>query len=257
MKNLLRGLISRPVTQRCFLQILKLCHAGMNYGGGHSPADSGERDALALVRKSVDPSRSLTLFDAGANDGEYLKHALEIVGDRARIFAFEPQTLCYERLRARFASESRVELVKAALGSATGTAELFARVPGESTASLHRNTIAGQAVSEIVQMTTVDEVCRKKEIGRIDLLKIDTEGSEIDVIAGAAAMIEAGCIAFIQFEFGDPFLHTPFHFLDLWDRLSPRYAIHRILRYGLTEVRAYSADLEIYKVANFLCVQRY
>ncbi len=238
------------------MQMLKLCHAGMNYGGGHSPADSGERNALALVRKSVDPSLGLTLFDIGANDGEYLKHALEILGDRAKIYAFEPQALCHERLCARFASESRVEPIKAALGSATGTVELFAKAAGESTASLHRSTIAGQAVSEIVQMTTVDEVCREKKIGRIDLLKIDTEGNDIDVIAGAAAMIEAGCIAFIQFEFGDPFLHTPFHFLNLWNRLSPRYTIHRILRHGLTEVRAYSADLEIYKVANFLCVLR-
>jgi len=74
------------------------------------------------------------------------------------------------------------------------------------------------------------------------------------VLLGASRMIESGGIAAIQFEFGDTFLHTPYHFTDIWQLLSPRYAFYRILRHGLFEIPRYAPDLEIYKTANFLCV---
>lgn len=256
MKNQLRGLISRPITQTFFMQLLKLCHAGLNYGGGHSPADSGEIGAIEFVLQSAEPSRRITLFDVGANDGEYLQQALRILGTRARIYSFEPQAACYERLHARFSGDSRVEVVKAAAGSVAGAAELFSEGAGDSTASLHRNAIHGQAVAETVQVITVDEFSIEQAVEQIDLLKIDTEGHELEVLLGASATIAAGRVAFIQFEFGDPFVYTQYHFLDLWKLLSPRYTIYRILKHGLAEIRDYSTDLEIYKIANFLCVRR-
>lgn len=133
---------------------------------------------------------------------------------------------------------------------------MFSDGAGDSTASLHPNLLQGQTVSETVQVTTVDQVCRDESIGQIDLLKIDTEGHEMDVLLGASSTIEAGRVSFIQFEFGDPFIHTQYHFFDLWKLLSPRYTIYRILRNGLVELNAYSIDLEIYKVANFLCMRK-
>jgi hypothetical protein len=93
-------------------------------------------------------------------------------------------------------------------------------------------------------------------VGRIQFLKIDTEGQEMEVLQGASRMIQEGRIDFIQFEFGDTFLHTPYHFLDVWNYLSNRYVIYRILRHGLAELKRYSHDLEIYKNANFLSIRR-
>ena len=88
------------------------------------------------------------------------------------------------------------------------------------------------------------------------MLKIDAEGHEMEVLLGARSMIEGGHIHSLQFEFGETFLQTPYHFRDLYDLLAPRYRIYRILRQGLAELPAYSPDLEVYKLANFLCVQK-
>jgi len=256
LKNQLRGCLSWPVTQPFFRQLVKVCHAGMNYGGGQSPAESGEIGALEFVRRADGSSRQMTLFDVGAHDGEYLSQALQVLGERVKAYSFEPQAISYARLRARFASDSRVELRNAALGKKAGMAELFSEGVGDSTASLHRNTILGQRVSESVQVTTIDEICRQEAIERIDLLKIDSEGHELDVLLGASSAIEANHIPFIQFEFGDPSIFTQYHFFDLWKFLSPRYTVHRILRHGLVEVSSYSTDLEICKIANFFCVRK-
>jgi FkbM family methyltransferase len=260
-KNVLRGLLSRPVTQPFLLKLLKLCHAGLNYGGGQSPAESGEIGALEFVRDTIGSAKPVTLFDVGANDGDYLSRALSVFGDRGNVdsfeaYSFEPDSTSYSRLQARFANDPRIHLTRAALGEKAGTAELYSDGVGGSNASLHRNPMADLSASETVQLSTVDEVCREAEIKHIDLLKIDTEGHEMEVLLGASSMIGTGRIRFVQFEFGDPFIYTRHHFLDLWKLLSPHFNIHRILRHGLVEVTGYSTDLEIYKIANFLCVRK-
>ena len=134
--------------------------------------------------------------------------------------------------------------------------ELFFGSEGATGASLHRESVAGPVRCEKVTVTTVDQICDTERIEQIDLLKIDTEGHEMDVLQGASSMISSGSIPAIQFEFGETFLHTQYHFADLWALLSPRYTFYRILRHGLAVVPQYSPDLEIYKLANFLCVRK-
>jgi FkbM family methyltransferase len=254
LKRAVRALLSRPSTQPLLLGLLKLCHAGLNYGGGQSVGESGEIGALKFVRDVCQNTAPFMLFDVGANDGDYLQAALDVLDGGLKAFSFEPQSTSFQKLNDRFGGNSRIELRQAALGSELGTMELFFRSEGETTASLHRESILGQPRSEKVPVTTIDQMCEEERIERIDLLKIDTEGYEMDVLLGASCMIASGRIFAIQFEFGDTFLHTRYHFADLWALLSPSYTFYRVLRHGLSEVSRYSSDLEIYKIANFLCV---
>jgi len=195
------------------------------------------------------------VFDVGAHKGAYVEAALRVVDGRLRAFSFEPQNACFEILRARYASDPRVSLHKTAISRKVGAAELFFREQGESVASLCRQGDA-QTKAQKVSVTTIDQFCDENGVTRIHFLKIDTEGQEMEVLQGASRMIQEGRIDFIQFEFGDTFLHTPYHFVDIWDYLSDRYVIYRILRRGLAELKRYSHDLEIYKNANFVSMRR-
>ena len=256
VKNAVRGLLSRPSTQPLLLWLLKLCHAGLNYGGGQSVADSGEIGALKFVSARGKHSAPFVLFDVGANDGDYLNAALATVGDRLKAWSFEPQSVSFRKLRERFGADLRIKLKQSAVGSEAGTVDLFFSSEGETTASVVRSSIPGQVRSETVPVTTIDQACEEEQVSQIDLLKIDTEGHEMAVLLGATRMIESGSIAAIQFEFGDMFLHTPYHFTDIWQLLSSRYVFYRILRHGLVEVPRYAPDLEIYKTANYMCVRK-
>jgi FkbM family methyltransferase len=259
-QDTVRNLISRPFAQPLLLRMLKLCHAGMNYGGGQSVYCSGEIGALEFLSENYLLSRPFLLFDVGANNGEYLHLVLRALGNRQlRAFSFEPQSASFEALRVKYGDDPRVELKKIALGSNEGTAEIFFTVNGETTASLVSQSLsdhskAGQSCSETVLLSTIDQICRENGIEHIDLLKIDTEGYELDVLRGASEMLKRGGISAIQFEFGDTFLHTPYHFIDFWEFLSPQYKMYRILRQGLTEVHRYTPDLDIYKIVNYLCI---
>ena len=258
MKKTIRNLLSRPSLQPIALRVLKLCHATMNYGGGQTVEESGELEALRFAKSKVPATAAspFILFDVGANDGAYLRSALPILGPNVRAWSFEPQSACYQILSDRFGSDQRVELRKLGLGVRQEAKEIFSQTEGDTTASLHPQTGCGPAHSEMISLTTLDDVCRAEEIDRIHLLKIDTEGHEMEVLLGADKMLKSGAIHAIQFEFGDTFLNTNHHFIDLWNLLSPDYHIYRILRHGQHEITSYSSDLEIYKIANFLCVRR-
>jgi FkbM family methyltransferase len=261
MRDGIRSVVSRPVSQPIFEQLLKLCHAAMNYGGAQSVEYSGETGALEFVRDTVGKSEPFVLFDVGANDGEYLQVALNTIGPRTVAYSFEPQSHCYEMLSARFKGDRRVTLKKLALGREAGSAQLFFDHAGDTTASFQRGSVylhapADAVKSEDVPLGSLDQFCREQGITKIDFLKIDTEGFEFDVLQGASSMLEEGAIRAIQFEFGDTYLRTPYHFGDFWDFLSPRFRIFRVLRRGLTEVRSYSPDLEIYKIVNYLALRK-
>ena len=242
--------------QPVWLQLLKLCHAGLNYGGGQTVESSGEIGALDFAVRSIDHPEVLTLFDVGANDGEYLQAALNVLGNKVKAFSFEPQSSSLEILRSRFARNELVQIRDVALGSEAGSAELFFSGDRESTASLHEVRTLSSLRSETVRVTTIDRFCADEDVSHIDILKIDTEGHEMDVLLGASGMLGSNRISSIQFEFGETFLPTKYHFWDIFALLSPRYSVYRILRHGLVEVVSYSHDLEIYKLANFMCIRK-
>jgi FkbM family methyltransferase len=254
--SLLRNLISRPSSQALWLKLLKLSHAGLNYGGGQTVEESGEVEALRFVRDLQRVPGPFTLFDVGANDGGYLSRALETLGKAVTVYSFEPQSVSFEVLRRRYADDPRVKLREVALGKVSGRADLFFGVAGDTMASLNPRGRETQSHSESVALMTIDEVCAAEKIGHIDLLKIDTEGFEMDVLIGAQGMIGRGAVGAIQFEFGDTFLRMPYHFIDFWELLSKRFTMYRILRRGLHRLDRHTSDLEIYKIANFLCVSK-
>jgi FkbM family methyltransferase len=255
--NQIRDLLSRPSLQPLWEKLLKLCHASMNYGGGQSVAHSGELAALKFAAKGFSSQRPIVIFDIGANDGDYIEVIRRVIArDDIQVYSFEPQRSSFLSLQANFGNDEKIHLRQLAVGKEKGTVELFFSDDGDSTASLHPAGCNANLRSEKVEMTTVDAICEESAIESIDFLKIDTEGHEVDVLLGARSMIEAGRVSVIQFEFGDTFLHTGYYFQDIFEMLAPRYTIYRILRSGLFEVSRYTHDLEIYKIANFLCIRK-
>ncbi len=67
--NQIRNLLSRPSLQPAWTRLLRLCHAGMNYGGGQSIRASGEMGALKYAMRYFSPAAPIVVFDVGASDG--------------------------------------------------------------------------------------------------------------------------------------------------------------------------------------------
>ena len=251
-KSLRRYLALSPL-QSTFRLLYRVALIGMNYGGAGSSRSSGDAQALELLRGAG----PCVVFDVGANIGSYVAQVLEHLGDQATVYAFEPSSAAFARLREHVGDRKNVQLVQQGIGSVAGSSTLFSAVPGSVLASTYVNPLEKEALpGEPIEIVSIDEVCRARSIDHIDLLKLDLEGGELDALRGASGLLERGAIDLIQFEFGQPSIGARTFFIDLFDLLSPRYQIYRVLPHGLARLDAYHETLEVFMSTNYLAVSR-
>lgn len=126
------------------------------------------------------------VVDVGANVGFFsMKQALQF-GDKLRLIAFEPDPTTYARLqknvdRIRTRTSADIRCVNCALDEHAGQAKFVRDVSVES----HVVEGDSDANAITVQLTTLDSVVEQEGLQKIDLLKIDVEGHEMKVLAGA------------------------------------------------------------------------
>jgi FkbM family methyltransferase len=136
------------------------------------------------------------VLDVGANAGIYAGE-LRRIGYRGRIVSFEPLSSAFAALAAQAARDPAWEAVNAALGAEQGQAVL--NVAANSWSSSLRPMLDAHlaaapesrfVATETVRMETLDAVFgRYARPGDRVWLKIDTQGHERDVLAGAAASL--------------------------------------------------------------------
>jgi FkbM family methyltransferase len=147
-----------------------------------------------------------TFLDVGANVGFYSLLAASIVGPRGRVIAIEPNPKTFLRLKETIEANAitNVLALNLALGRERGRLNLFIDPDsGNDTATMV--THDGRT-SVKVEVYPLDEIATAHQIDRIDYLKIDVDGFEPDVFAGAKRLLSEGKIKFIQAEFCDYWL---------------------------------------------------
>ena len=121
-----------------------------------------------------------TILDLGASNGQWAKIGLNLFPN-ARALLVDPLTERAEELQAFCAGRAGVDFVSAAAGAEVGEAH-FA-VAGD----LDGSSLAEQAgpKTRAVPMTTLDHEVRTRNLPGPFLVKFDTHGFELPILAGA------------------------------------------------------------------------
>jgi len=125
------------------------------------------------------------VVECGANIGAHTLALSRLVGPSGAVVAYEPQRIVFQLLCANLAMNEvlNVHARSAAAGAAAGSIN----VPLLDYGAL--NNVGGLALGgeggERVAVETIDSL----GLPRLKLLKIDVEGMEADVLAGAAATV--------------------------------------------------------------------
>lgn len=135
-----------------------------------------------------------TFFDIGANVGWVTQPATWLVGRHGSVHCFEPSptTIGYLRRRLVCMGLSNVVVNQLALGTASGGATLYECAENfGGSSSLRPGAAPGQHVSAgtPVAIRTLDDYVEQNSVSRIRLIKIDVQGSEIDVLRGAVRLL--------------------------------------------------------------------
>jgi len=216
---------------------------------------SGEAHFIAHY---VAPIKDAIIFDVGANVGCYSRDIRQL-NPSSTIHAFEPHPITFKKLEHNNIGTG-IHIHNAGVGSQQGTLELFdyADEDGSTHASLYKDVIEeihhGKAIGHTVQVISLDDFIGEHQIPYISLLKIDTEGHELEVLKGAINFINANKVKLIHFEFNEMNIASKVSFKDFWD-LLPGYDFYRMLPDGLVKVDHYTPTYcEIYAFQNIVAM---
>ena len=132
-------------------------------------------------------------YDIGANVGFFTLVGGRLVGPAGRVVAFEPVPWCANAVGRNIELNGfeHAEIRAEAVGAADGSARLF--VVGEASWSHLESTGRHADVREEIDVAVVsiDSLVAAGTIPPPDVMKIDTEGAELQAIEGARATIAA------------------------------------------------------------------
>ena len=209
------------------------------------------------VLKDYLAGESPVVFDVGANQGDWTKTVLQING-HSIVHAFEPSLKTFEILSANNFPEN-IHLNNLGLGSAVGSQEFFSYGDGSTVNSLYERgeTVETKAIKETVNIGTLDNYCLDNQITKIDFLKIDVEGNELEVLKGAERLLKSGQVQAMQIEYGGTYIDAVILLKDVFDYLNGcgEYLFYKIHFNHLEEV-SYHKDLENFQYCNYLVVKK-
>lgn len=172
--------------------------------------DCYEMETQEALRKLIKPG--MTVLDIGANTGYFSLLMADLVGPSGSVYCFEPFPGNFELLKTNVQSNglAQVHIFLLALSDRCGSAVLSVNPINDGGHSLgdltHNPDLAGydqDKLMENVQTETLDSFLHQQKIPRVDVVKIDVEGAETLVFAGAANLLSSPQSPALICEIGD------------------------------------------------------
>jgi FkbM family methyltransferase len=199
-----------------------------------------EKDVLPWLQRAATAIERPVFYDIGANCGHYTVALAPAV--RA-VFAFEPIQATYAVLARNIARNrlTNVTPLRIALGDSNGETTFF--VYSSSGRSSAIPEASAPERRERVQVATLDRLLEQGKLEPPDLIKIDTEGSELSVLRGAAGILSAfSPILMLEFH-PEKAREAGYGFEDLGHELE-RYSYSVFTLSDLSGGRSPSRDLD-------------
>jgi FkbM family methyltransferase len=168
------------------------------------------------LARLIELEKDLVVFDVGANIGN-LTNEFHQTFPNAVIHCFEPFEKTFEQLLRNTDGKLRIHKNRVACGSRVGQIKVPVRpenYSGLNSLVQKNHSLFDYQQMQDVDVITVDNYCTQKFINKIDILKTDTEGFDMEVLRGAEGMLNAGKVDFVlsecEFDRVTPEIHTDF-----------------------------------------------
>ena len=179
--------------------------------------DAYEPETTRLFQSVVKPG--MTFIDVGAHVGYYSLLAARQVGPEGKVFAFEPEPVNYSLLvkNVELNEYQNISPIPEAVSSSNGFSTLFV-----SALDSGRNSVFHHGLPENgsvqVATTTLDAFLEERGWPKVDIIKIDVEGAELDVLGGMTELLRKSENLKLIIEFNPALLQSagvdPAMFLD-------------------------------------------
>jgi len=193
-------------------------------------------DNIKVFKNFLSERETVTIFDVGANIGQSVIRYRKAFPN-SEIYSFEPYKEAFDVLCANNINDKKVHTFNIALSNNTGFQNFIVNKDSSSNSSFNSFNLDSRSIANNVHpkvshnlssvkvaIDTIDNIVKNIHCKKIDILKIDTQGHELQVLDGASKTLALGIIDFISTEiiFDDIYSQS----LSFWD------IENRILKHG-------------------------
>ena len=163
---------------------------GKNFTAVHTAASFHEKPVQDFIKKSLTPSS--TFIDIGANIGKYTIIAGRSISKSkgsGKVIAIEPESYNYSALLKNISLNNlnNVIPVNCACFSSNKNLKFYVERSGSGFNSIYKKANFNEVV---VKGFMLDTILAKHKIKKVDLIKLDVEGAEIEVLKGAKNVLK-------------------------------------------------------------------
>lgn len=234
---------------------------GLGYKNIGNTNTSGEKQVVQLLnnfyKKTTNP---ITIFDVGANIGQYQRMLVENLTVANNIYSFEPANDSFSILNRE--KKNNVKNFQFGFGNELQKVTLYKDKNKSQLASIYKKTendyyqLKPMDIEETIHLRTIDDFCEEEEISKIDFLKLDIEGHEFFALKGAERMLNQNKINFIQFEFGPANIDSRTFLRDFYNLLSSQFYLYRLTKSTIIPLRSYNETDEIFLPSNYIAINK-
>ena len=217
------------------------------------------KEANLIIKFVKDNNLNLkTIFDMCCFHGDYTFEILKKFPDSS-YYLFEPDENNYAFIKKRYQKLQNLKLFNIAISNKNEEGTLYSYGKGSLQGSLidqdfsHLKLINN--VKQIVKVKRIDTLFNELNLEAIDLCKIDIEGNEMKSLIGMGEKIKK--IKIIQFEFGPASIDSKTFFKEFYHFFSnSNFTIYRITPSKLERIYNYNENIEYFRVANFVAMNK-
>lgn len=220
-----------------------------------------EPETAMQLRRLIKPG--MTVLDIGAHVGYYTRMASDIVGEKGRVIAFEPNPHNHAMLKRNAGNRSNVTLMQVALAEEEGTAELYDYLMMSASGSLHYDETLRevqlsttqrdvdfaprldsdfQPKTYTVRTASIDSLMQDVDVSQVDVIKMDIEGAEMGALRGMKQTIANSPELALVMEF------NPLG-LKAFDNV-PHESLQEVLEMGFSSLFVIEADGSLIDYTN-------
>ncbi len=262
VKSLLLNVLWYTLGRRNLVRLARFLNNESRLDVNNDPATNGETIVQSTILEYLKQNEKICIFDIGANIGSWIYSLFEHADKTSSLIvhAFEPCTGTYSTLTANLHSwnlNGNIKANKLALSSSVSKRPFYSLGPNIGTNSLSTPADPTKYAVESVQTETIDSYCLRNNISHIDLIKIDTEGHDMEVIYGGNNMLTSGAIDILQFEYNHRWINGRHFLRDAFELLLPLdFIIGKITPKGIEFYPDWDYELETFNEANYLAVKQ-
>lgn len=137
------------------------------------------------------------VLDIGANVGSHTLPLAQLVGATGKVISFEPTAHAFEKQKTNIALNSTLaqridahQMMLMASSSEEMPEAVYSSWPLEVAEDLHSEHHGRLMSTQGARLGTLDETLRDLEVNKVNFIKLDVDGNELEVLLGAAVTLE-------------------------------------------------------------------